>query len=201
MAVNAMYKCSVAETKEQAEALLLALLAPAPLVDSSRRAVLKRLASAGGGRCAGAGRLCVQLRLGDFVDLCDMGLPWVMRKKGQGQSCQPEDGAVRKEVAAWNGTCVLVLTNDEQAATKLLGNATAGKTVMLGSTLGSLLPTVSGETQVVALRTAAGQQLLALLTEQLACAASSRAVLNHFSTFGESVDMLRRSEGRWSEWW
>ena len=207
MAVNAMYKCSVAETKEQAEALLLALLAPAPLVDSSRRAVLKRLASAGGGRCAGAGRLCVQLRLGDFVDLCDMGLPWVMRKKGQGQSCQPEDGAVRKEVAAWNGTCVLVLTNDEQAATKLLGNATAGKTVMLGSTLGSLLPKAGGGGKGVArwqdraLQTAAGQQLLALLTEQLVCAASSRAVLNHFSTFGESVDMLRRSEGRWSEWW
>ena len=78
---------------------------------------------------------------------------------------------------------------------------------MLGSTLGSLLPKAGGGGKGVArwqdraLQTAAGQQLLALLTEQLVCAASSRAVLNHFSTFGESVDMLRRSEGRWSEWW
>ena len=208
LALNGAYRCSVADSKEQQAALRLALLRPSPAVESARRAVLGQLAtnsSASGddGRCGDAARLCVQLRLGDFMDVCQMALPWVQRRRELGEMCQPPSDRVRAAVSGWAGGCVLVMTNDEVAAAKLIGEAAAGKKVLMGSMLGGLVPAPvdTNDSASALLHSPAGRSLVALLVEQEVCAWSARAVLNHFSTFGETLEFVRRSNGRPSEWW
>ena len=204
LAINGMYRCRVASLRVVTEAFRNALFAPGPALAGALEAALTLAADAEGKRfdvreeC-----LCLQLRLEDFVAMCEAGHEWVRRKVAAGYSCIPPAAFVRGNATAWTGRCVALLTNDPPAAAALLGDSAAGKTLLDGAALATLADSAAGlgGAEAAPLRGPAGRPLLALLVEQHVCAQSSRALLNGISTFGEMLSMQRIALNRSYEWW
>ena len=243
LALNGMYRCRLADSPGRLDRIRRAFLRPAPAVDAVRRAVLGRLGARedtddeAGVRCGGEGRMCVQLRLGDFSDMCRLDLAWMRKRRAEGSACQPSSRRVRSVVAGWRGGCVLVLTNDEGTAEEVLGlddsdggnssnlmrsrggsnssgnssgdgdSGLEGKQLLMGSDLLEMLsePPAANLSETAGMqpgrRTRMWQALAVLVVEQAACVGSARAVLNRFSTFGETVAFQRQAEGRETAWW
>jgi hypothetical protein len=212
LAVNGMYRCRVASLRRMTEAFRNALFEPSPMLATVLEAALTLAAKAGGGGVGGGGGgqldvgtecLCLQLRLGDFVDLCEAGYPWVARKVAAGLSCIPPAKAVRGNVTQWPGRCVTLLTNDPPAAAVMLGDAAEGKHMFDSDALAALSEAAArlGEDEAAPLRGRVGRPLLALMVEQHICAHSARVLLNGISTFGETLSMQRIALNRSYYWW
>jgi hypothetical protein len=196
LAFNGLYKCSMIDNRVRSEALRLALFRPSQHLISIRREVFGALHALGLGFHLEKDCLCVQLRLGDFESVCNLNTPWLSKKRKTGHLCLPSSENVSAVVARWPGPCVAVMTNDEARASAMIG--TTNKSLITSSAVRSV---ISGLHMGRGLESPSGQMLLTMLLEQRICERSAWAVLNYFSTFGETVSLLRRSVSKSSVWW
>jgi hypothetical protein len=196
LAFNGMYKCSMIDSRAKSEAFRLALFRPSPLFLSIRREVFGALRVLGLGFQMEAECLCVQLRLGDFESVCNLNTPWLSKKRKTGNTCLPSAANVSAAVARWQGPCVAVMTNDEARASGMLNHT--NKTLILPSAVRAAISSLGLDR---GLGSPSGQHLLTILLEQLLCERSAWAVLNYYSTFGETVSLLRKGGSKSSVWW
>jgi hypothetical protein len=176
--------------------LRIALFKPSQHLLSIRREVFGALRALGLGFHMEKDCLCLQLRLGDFEAVCNLNTPWLSKKRKTGHLCLPSIDNVSAAVARWQGPCVAVMTNDEARASAMIGET--NKTLIMSSAVRSV---ISGLRMGRGLESPSGQMLLTILLEQRMCERSAWAVLNYFSTFGETVNLLRRSVSKSSVWW
>jgi len=197
LAFNGMYKCSMIDSRSKSEAFRLALFRPSPLFLSIRREVFGALRALGLlGFQMETECLCVQLRLGDFESVCNLNTPWLSKKRKTGYACLPSAASVSAAVARWQGPCVAVMTNDEARASAMLHQT--NKTLILPSAVRAAILSLGLDR---GLGSPSGQHLLTILLEQLLCERSAWAVLNYYSTFGETVSLLRKGGSKSSVWW